>query len=230
MLGSCAFGSTLGGAVSKKKNFTSQTLVIATGLQILGLGLLYGFASHDTSIEKHFMLGFTSIYGFGIGLCFAACTIIGGIEARNDDLATAQGAIAQARVFGGALGLAACAIIFNESLNRAFNSKAAPSLNMDDISRVHRSPIAILGLNQDQINEVKPVYLEAFRNQLLAMLVIAIVAFVGSFFTYRRRPAPILEALRGHQKEFSVGSSDEGSGVGIGTELESASSIRSLIR
>ena len=216
--------------MSKKKNFTSQTLVVATSLQILGLGLLYGFRSFDPSTEMRLILGFTSIYGFGIGLCFAACTMIGGIEARNDDLATAQGAIAQARVFGGALGLAACAIIFNETLQHALDLGSAPSLGQEVIDKIHRSPIAILLLSDEEKGTVVSVYIDAFRNQLLAMLVVAVIAFVASLFTYRRRPAPIIEALMGHQKEFSVGGSDGGSGVGVGTELESASSIRSLIR
>lgn len=214
--------------MSKKKNFTSQTLVAATGLQILGLGLLYGFTSPDASTDMRFMLGFTSIYGFGIGLCFAACTMIGGVEARNDDLATAQGAIAQARVFGGALGLTACAIIFNESLQHALGLGAVSSLSQQDVENIHRSPIAIVHMGGKKKDEVLLVYIGAFKSQLLAMLVVAVVAFVGSLFTYRRRAAPIIEAMMGHQKEFSVGGgSDGGSGVGVGTEL---ASVKSLMR
>ncbi|KAK4206747.1 major facilitator superfamily domain-containing protein [Rhypophila decipiens] len=247
MLGSCAVGSTLGGAISKKKNLTSQTLVLATFIQVLGLGLLYGVSSPDPQTEKRYLFGFTAIYGLGIGLCFAACTMIAGIEARNDDLATAQGAVAQARVFGGALGLATCTIIFNQSFQEALDSGALAGLGRENMTAIQRTPIAITGLvpGSKERGVVMSAYMGAFGTELLMMLVVAAVAAVLSLLTYRKRPAPIIEAMVGHhhcdiQKELSGGlhrgrSARGGSragrhGGGEGdTERESASSVRSLV-
>ncbi|KAK3330517.1 major facilitator superfamily domain-containing protein [Apodospora peruviana] len=225
MLGCCAFGSFLGGAVSKQKNLTSQTLIIASGLQVLGLGLLYGYTGPDSPTQIRFMLGFTAIYGLGVGLCFAACTMIAAIEARNDDLATAQGAVAQSRIFGGALGLAVCTVLFNEKLQRALGPGSGSSLSPADLDELHRSPIAVVHLSAESQLEVKAVYFGAFRNQMLTMLVVAIAAALVSFGTYRARPSPIIEAMVGHSKD-RTGDVDSTAGE---TELESSSSVRSLI-
>ncbi|KAM7209657.1 putative multidrug resistance protein [Naviculisporaceae sp. PSN 640] len=229
MLGSCAFGSTFGGAVSKKKNFTSQTLILGTLFQVLGLGLLYGVHSPNDAIEKQYILGFSAIYGFGIGMCFAACTMIAGIEARNDDLATAQGAVAQARIFGGALGLAACTIIFNHYFQRKLDSGLLKMLKAESITAIHRSPIGITSLEKSHREMALGVYLESFSTQLFTMIIVATVAAILSLLTFRRKPAPIIAAMVGHTKEFSVGVGSSHGGGGD-TELESAASVRSLIQ
>lgn len=228
MLGACAFGSIFSGAMSRKRNLTCPTLILGTILQVLGLSLLYGLNSQNPSTEKHYILGSTAIYGFGIWLCFAACTMIAGIEARNDDLATAQGAVAQARIFGGALGLAACTIIFNHYFQRELDRGLLDTFSADTITAIHRSPIAITTLGGQKVMVI-PAYLEAFTTELFTMLIVAVVALILSLLTYRREPAPIFEAMVGHQKEFSVGVGSSHGGVDD-TELENAGSIRSLLQ
>ncbi|KAK1758614.1 putative multidrug resistance protein [Echria macrotheca] len=224
MLGSCAFGSFLGGAISKKKNLTSQTMVVGGCLQVLGAGLVYGFTRHDESV--HYLLGFTALYGLGVGLSFAASTIIAAIEARHDDLAAAQGAVAQSRVFGGALGLAICTVIFNQKLQRLLGSGGDSGIDQHDLDQIHRSPMAVFGLvGQDSLRQqVEQVYLDAFNDQMLMMTIIAAVSLVVSLGTYKADPAPVADALVYH-KELAATSSRGGD-----TELESSSSIRSLVR
>ncbi|KAK3694253.1 major facilitator superfamily domain-containing protein [Podospora appendiculata] len=221
MLGPCAFGSFLGGVISKRKNLTSQTLVVGTGLQLIGIGLVYGFTSSSHESNIIFLLGFEAIYGLGVGLCFAASTIIAAIEARHDDLAAAQGAVAQARVFGGALGLSVCTIIFNEFSQTALGPGSGSGLSASDLDQIHRSPMALLNLPADLQLKVKDVYLGAFREQMLAMTVVAVVAVLVSFGTHRPNPTPVTQILIRH-KEVAGRSSD--------TELESADSVRSLVR
>ncbi|KAK5660694.1 hypothetical protein OQA88_12058 [Cercophora sp. LCS_1] len=207
MLGSCAFGSFLGGAVSKKHNLTSQSLVIGSALQLLGIGSVYGLTrSQKLAVAR--MLGLTAIYGFGVGLSFAASTMIAAIEARHDDLAAAQGAVAQARVFGGALGLAICNVLASMRLK--------DTLDLDNVNPLSGTldPWAI-------DNDTKTVYMETFGDQMLMMTVMAGITVVVSCFTYRSKPAPVVGAMAYH-KEFRSRSKD--------TELGSTSSIRSLVR
>ncbi|KAJ4298677.1 hypothetical protein N0V88_003708 [Collariella sp. IMI 366227] len=123
LLSTCALGSFLGGALSKGgRNFTSQTLAAGSVLQLLGMGLLLGFAwagansvggggGGDGVVGMAKLLGCTAVYGLGVGLAFAACTMLAAIRASSEDLAAAQGAVAQARVFGGA-GVGGCTIVF----------------------------------------------------------------------------------------------------------------------
>lgn len=219
MLGSCAFGSFLGGAISKRVNLTSQTLIIGNVLQVLGLGLVFGFARN---LALAYLLGFTSIYGLGVGLSFAACTMIAAIEARHDDLASAQGAVAQARVFGGALGLAVCTIIFNEKLHSSLGPDSSSKIiDPQQLDAIHRSLMAVLTLSAAERTEVMIVYLNAFREQVMAMLAVSGAALLVALGTYKKNPAPVTDVMVHHK---------ESAGQRIDTELESASSVRSLVR
>jgi hypothetical protein len=171
----------------------------------LGLGLL---------------LGFTAVYGLGVGLSFAVCTMIAAIEARHDDLAAAQGAVAQARVFGGALGLAGCTIVFNARLR----GELVGELGEQELGQIHRSLMAVLALPDELREEVMGVYREAFGEQMLVMTVVAVVALLVSFGTYRSRPSRVVDVMVQH-KELAGRP-----GGGGEVELSSVSSVRSLVR
>ncbi|KAK3365147.1 major facilitator superfamily domain-containing protein [Lasiosphaeria ovina] len=223
LLGPCAFGSFLGGVLSKKQNLTSQTLIAGCALQALGIGLVYGLAQPESRL--HLLLGFTAIYGLGVGLCFSACTIIAAIEARFADFAAAQGAVAQARVFGGALGLAACTIIFNENLRRALGSSSPSGGGLTDeqqLSQIQHGPVVLAPQASGVTDSViRRVHLAAFKEEMLVMTVFAGVAVVVSLATYKSKPALVAQTIAQH-KESASRASD--------TELETTSSVRSLIR
>ncbi|KAJ4413473.1 hypothetical protein N0V85_003549 [Neurospora sp. IMI 360204] len=222
MLGSCAFGSTLAGSISKKRNLTSHTLAAGNSLQVIGLGLVYGFSNTTERGDIRYILGFTAIYGFGVGLCFAACTMIAAIEARHGDLAAAQGAVAQVRVLGGSLGLGICTIIFNDILQRSLGpATEAGRFPTTVLDQLHRSPLAVFMLSPEQQALVKTVYSDAFRFQMLLMVAVAAVAVLASLGTYRSKPPAVVDTMI-HHKELAARPSD--------TELESASSVRSLVR
>ncbi|KAK3939457.1 putative multidrug resistance protein [Diplogelasinospora grovesii] len=227
MLGCCAFGSFLAGAVSKTKNLSSPTLLVGTVLQVLGISLMYSLANDQADIRP--LLGFTAIYGLGVGLCFCASTIIASIEARNDDLAAAQGALAQARVFGGAVGLAACTIIFNAYVQRNLVSGGSgpAALSDSDLDQIHRSPLAVLSLASPEARqEVIGVYMVAFSGQMYAMIAAAALAVLASLCTYRPNAPPLSDVLAHHKDLPTSAHSSAGD-----TELESVSgSVRSLIR
>jgi hypothetical protein len=221
MLGSCAFGSFLGGACSKQANLTSQTLVAGSLVQVLGLALVVGFSEN---LGLGLLLGFTAIYGLGVGLSFAACTMIAAIEAQSDDLAAAQGAVAQARVFGGTLGLAVCTIIFNEKLRSSLGPGSGSKLGQQELDQIHRSLSTVLDLPGEAWAEVLQVYLEAFRDQMLAMTIVTVAALLMGFGTYRSRPRHVIDVMVQHKE---VSSRPDGRGD---VELSSVSSVRSLVR
>ncbi|KAK0718882.1 major facilitator superfamily domain-containing protein [Apiosordaria backusii] len=229
MLGSCAFGSFLGGLVSKKKDLTSHTLIVGSVLQVLGLGLMVGFDSHyQNYLSMGQLLAFTAVYGLGVGLSFASATIIAAIEAKNDDLAAAQGAVAQARVFGGALGLAVCGILLNERLESGLRGR------LGGLESLHRSLYAILGLKAEDRQLVVGVYVGAFGEQLMGFLGVAVVGAVVALGTWRG-------GGKGGRGEDGGGGYGGASGEEVGgrmgrvergreVELESGSSVRSLMR
>ncbi|KAI4604318.1 hypothetical protein KJ359_000453 [Pestalotiopsis sp. 9143b] len=127
-LGACAFGSFLAGVVSSKRNNTAYTLIAASCLQLVGLIFLSLLSDVDTEIYAQY--GYQVIFGLGIGLSFASVTILTSVRSHQDDLAVAQGALAQARVFGGAIGIAVCMII----VNTGFQSNLGETLGPKDMS------------------------------------------------------------------------------------------------
>ncbi|KAK3392957.1 major facilitator superfamily domain-containing protein [Podospora didyma] len=229
MLGPCAFGSFMGGLISKKKNLTSQTLIVGSILQLIGIGLIYNVTSDtgDHSDEKlQYFLGCTAIYGLGVGLCFAASTIIAAIEARHEDFAAAQGAVAQARVFGGAIGLAICTVIFNEMLNRELGPRSGSHISEQLLDKINRSPMnkdtwSEMSKDPLKIIEYRQAYRTAFNGEMLTMTIIAAVGFVLSLGTYKSNPPLVTETMAQHKENASRASD---------TELASTSSIRSLVR
>jgi len=221
MLGSCAFGSFLGGALSKRKNITCPTLIVGNLLQTLALSLICGLTKMNSGIQL--LMGISAIYGLGIGLCLAACTMISVIEARQGDIATAQGSVAQARVFGGAIGLAVCTIIWNQLVHYKLGPGSGAGFEKEVLGQIHRGVVSYQEYTGPQRVLVLGTAIEAFKRQVLMMLIVTSVALVVSFGTYRSKPADVVDVMVQH-KEFAGRTSDSA------TELESVGSVRSLVR
>lgn len=83
MLGSVALGSTIGGLVSKKRNFLFETMLVASCFMALGCGLLMTLSS-SADLEPR-ALGFLTLLGFGFGLSATSSTIFGTTESEIPD-------------------------------------------------------------------------------------------------------------------------------------------------
>lgn len=129
MLGATALASYLGGAINSKRNWIPETLVAAGVIMLLGCALEMTAGAGEALEPK--VLGFLAFLGFGFGLS-ATCTTLTAIMeaplqesgklpphilARGEDsadtspLAPAHGIIAQMRILGGSLGIAASSAI-----------------------------------------------------------------------------------------------------------------------
>lgn len=264
MLGGCALGSFLGGALSKRSNLTCQTLCAGSTLQVAGLALVYGFGfkpgfyssssyqpwtpdgpNPKDLLDLPSLLGFTAVYGLGVGLSFAACTMIAAVEAQSDELAAAQGAVAQARVLGGAIGLAACTILAGERLKAEFAGYGPMImeilLGINSSGGEEGTGVGAGGTVSDELRQltaarggelpeglrrhVTQVYLDAFGEQVLLLLAVAGVALMLSLGTYRRRPGHVVQVMMQHK-----GLAGRAAGSRDDVELCSVSSVRSLAR
>lgn len=137
LLGATAFGAFSAGAVSRKRNNTSWTLMVAHVFQLVGIGLMSTLK--DATTETKAQYGFQVLLGLGFGLSLGGGTLMASLQSRSEDLAVAQGAIAQARVFGGAIGIAICSIIFNRQVTTELANKMVPG----DMAALHRSPTIV---------------------------------------------------------------------------------------
>ncbi|EJP61309.1 major facilitator superfamily transporter [Beauveria bassiana ARSEF 2860] len=187
MLGACATGSFLGGAISSKKNNTAYTIVAAACLQLFGVTLMSIIPSTIRATQYVFQIAF----GLGVGLCFSAATIMTNLIAPEQRIrAAAQGAVAQARVLGGCVGISVCTVVFNAHVNGSLRSQLSP----EQLAQIHRSPISGLQFPTDKQEYVRSAYSGAFTEETRVMIVNCAVMVAASLFTLERHP-PSLEIL-----------------------------------
>ncbi|KAL7962558.1 major facilitator superfamily domain-containing protein [Trichoderma compactum] len=204
LLGACAVGSFLGGAISSKQNNTSYTLIGSSCLQLLGLGLMTTRSGANSAEPSQY--AYQAIFGLGVGLCFSATTIVTSIStAESSEKATAQGAVAQARVLGGSIGLSICTVIFNIHVNRYLEGH----LTEAQLESLHRSPLSGLQLPVDQRDLVKTVYAGAYSEEIKILACICSIMVVAALFTLERHPTPLrIVSSRSKEDQFSRRGSD----------------------
>ncbi|KAI8632994.1 putative MFS multidrug transporter [Xylariaceae sp. FL1651] len=185
MLGATSLGAFFAGAVSRQRNNTSWTLLAAHCFQLLGVGLMSTLSNITTEIKAQY--GFQVLLGLGVGLSLGAATIMASIQSHRADLAVAQGAVAQARVLGGSIGIAICSIIFNAKVAEDLGGRMDP----DDLAALHHSPTIAPWLPPDLQLLVKSVYASAFTDDINVMIGVAVIGVITSCFAYERQPPPM---------------------------------------
>ena len=185
LLFSSALGSTIGGFLSSKRNRTFFTLTFASCLMVLGCGLL-STASDGLAIENS-IYGYQVIFGFGLGMTFTTVTIIASTESKFADYATSLGVVNQARIFGGAIGLAASTIILNV---RLWND-LSPVMSFADLTGLRQSLSYIPLLTPEQQYAVSVAFANSFDDQMRYCTYIAAACVIISLFTFSRNPTDL---------------------------------------
>jgi hypothetical protein len=155
LLVSAAIGSMLGGLTA---THSFPALAIANSLIALGTGLLSTLSTHHGIQPKTY--GFEVPLGLGIGLSISTSTLLAALQCGLGDLASAQGIVAQARVLGGSIGIAASSAVLG-----GMGVKAGR-----------------LGMVVDE----REVYAKAFRETMWICAVVGCIALVASVGTYEK--------------------------------------------
>ncbi|KAF5864307.1 hypothetical protein ETB97_008085 [Aspergillus alliaceus] len=189
LMGSTAVGSALGGAVSAKKNNTFWTLNLASIFMLIGSALLSTLPESVEPVAKQY--GFEVILGLGLGLSLSTITFLTSMQVDFEDHAVAQGIVAQARVFGGSIGIAISFIVFNQKVQDALTGVLTPE-KLDDF---YRSPTAILGFSIREQLYVRDTYIDVFTVDMRICAGISAACLIVTLFTYQRNPQSIKERL-----------------------------------
>ncbi|KAI0404777.1 major facilitator superfamily transporter [Xylaria palmicola] len=190
MLGSSAIGSVVAGKVNGKEDRSCETLVVATGLVTLGCGLLTT-VSGSVGLEPK-ALGFLVFVGLGFGLSVTTTTMLANLQSRIRDHAPAQGIVAQVRVFGGSLGIAASSAILGISLQ----GEAGGSVTPQQVALVEGGGAT---LAPSALAAIRRAYANAFREDMRISTVIAGIALLWAIGTYSRN-----RLSRAEQRERQV--------------------------
>ncbi|KAI4282948.1 MAG: hypothetical protein L6R35_005285 [Caloplaca aegaea] len=124
-----AFEAALSGyLVSKAKIPPFHLFLVAAVLQIIGLALM-GTLSVTSSGVPPAQYGYQVILGLGIGLTLSSLIIAAPTVIEGKDTAVFIGALSQARILGGSIGLAVCANILNNKVKTASSFLSSEQLH-----------------------------------------------------------------------------------------------------
>jgi len=177
MLGSVALGTALGGIVNKSKNRLFETMAIASCFMALGCGLMTTLSS-SVDLEPK-ALGFLTFVGFGFGLSATSSTILGATESEISDHAPAQAIIAQVRILGGSLGIAASTAILGNFIRKDLTGVVSPEY----LSSVHGVGMS---LTEAQAAAVRQAYTDSFRKDMQVGTILSGIGILLSLGIYRR--------------------------------------------
>ncbi|WPH02506.1 Hypothetical protein R9X50_00537100 [Acrodontium crateriforme] len=177
MLGSAAVGSMAGGYLNAKKNNIFPIMLFGASLMAIGSGL---FSTVDGLTLEPKVYGYQVLIGLGFGLAVSNATMLAIIESGLDEHAVAQGVVAQARVLGGSIGIAASTAILGATQRR-------------EIASAHQS--AATG-SAVQTLAVRQAYADAFQRTMQVAAVIACVTVVLTVGTWQRHPLTMAERAK----------------------------------
>jgi cadmium resistance protein CadD (predicted permease) len=173
LLVSAAIGSMLGGLTA---NHSFPALAVANSLMALGTGLLSTLSNHHGVQAKTY--GFEVPLGLGMGLSISTSTLLAALQCEGGDLAVAQGIVAQARVLGGSIGIAASSAVVGTMAVKAGR----------------------LGQEVDE----RVVYAKAFSKTMWVCAIVACVALVLSAGTYQKATAQTSQSSSEVEENASI--------------------------
>ncbi|TIC95069.1 putative transporter C3H1.06c [Colletotrichum higginsianum] len=136
-------------------------------------------------------LGFLTFIGFGFGLSATSSTVLGATESEISDHAPAQGIIAQVRILGGSLGIAASTAI----LGTFIRSDLAGVVSPEQLSSLHG---AGMNLTEAQATSVRQAYTDSFRKDMHVGTILSGIAILFSLGVYRRNRITFEEQRQMH--------------------------------
>ncbi|KAL9103460.1 MAG: hypothetical protein Q9163_001488 [Psora crenata] len=205
-----ALGSFFGGAASSRKNFTSPVLMIAACLILLGCGLLSTLGGGREFYTPTY--GYQFILGLGIGLTFSSSTLLASLASKPEDVAASQGALAQARMLGGSIGLSISTIVLNNKLRNGL----AGALDPPRIKSLQQSLSTISTLSPANQGLVAQLFSEAFNDQMRICTYLSAATLLAAIATYQKNP-PSVAAMKERQNATAGESSDESNGMSSNT-------------
>ncbi|KAK4126071.1 MFS general substrate transporter [Parathielavia appendiculata] len=192
MLAAAAVGTVLAGAVNtgkpRRKQRFFETLMASCALMMLGCGLEIT-AGNEAVIEAK-VLGFLVFVGLGFGMAAAAGTMSAGAEAPVWEHASAQGIVAQVRVLGGSIGIAASSAILG--------AKTQSDMPPEALAHLASDPSA---LAPEQWAAIRMTYTEALREMMIVCCAILALAMVCTLGVYRRNRVSMEEMYQQRYRE-----------------------------
>ncbi|KAK3991388.1 major facilitator superfamily transporter [Cladorrhinum sp. PSN332] len=198
MLASSAIGTVLAGAVNARKgqkNRFCETMTAACAFMLLGCGLEITTADLGYINKAAGSVGFLVFVGFGFGLSASTGTMLSAAESEAKDHATAQGILAQVRILGGSVGIAASSALLAAKAKEVLGAGA---LNPELLTHIASDPTSHPGvtISTEQWTQIRDVYTAAIKNDMVACCAVLGFGALCSLMIYRRHRKPVDEMMR----------------------------------
>jgi hypothetical protein len=105
-------------------------------------------------------------------------------------LATLQGALGQARILGGTIGLSMATIIFNHNIATDLPGILTPT----QLTSLHQSITTIFDLEPQQQFKVAEAFADSFNKQMRVCMYLSAAAVIVALFTWQKNPVGIEDA------------------------------------
>lgn len=179
MLGASAIGSTVAGAASGKKNNTFPINVIGAALMLIGTAALSTLDNVVATQARAY--GLQVFVGFGFGLTVSNSSLLASLEAELRDTAVAQGIIAQVRMLGGSIGIAAStAILGVRQRQKLLDTGLVSPIELQTLAQ------SLHTMSSTQAFAIRQAYTEAFNETMVVCAVISGAALIITAGAFRR--------------------------------------------
>ncbi|KAE8448857.1 hypothetical protein EG329_008859 [Mollisiaceae sp. DMI_Dod_QoI] len=216
MLGAVAAASTISGSLNSRKDFIFPTLLVGAILMTIGTAAL---SSLDNTIPLPAkMYGFEVFVGMGFGLMVSTVSLGASLECELRDSTVAQGIVAQARVLGGSIGIAASTSILGTLQNSHLIKP-----HLITASQLETLQTSARTMTPAQISAVRQTYSDSFSEGMKVCAAISGACVIATLLTFKRQKMDIL----GRRKEQYIENRGWEAGRRQGKEVNSQSQIGS---
>jgi hypothetical protein len=186
MLGASAIGSAVAGVASSKKNNSFTVNVVGAAAMLIGTA---AFSTLDNVVPMQARAyGLQVLVGFGYGLTVSNCTLLAAMEAELRDTAVAQGIIAQARMLGGSIGIAASTAVLGVKQRQQLLSTGLVSpVELQSLAQSMHSFTAA------QIFTIRQGYTDAFNETMVICATVSGIALLLTAGGFQKHPMTLEE-------------------------------------
>ncbi|KAM0803962.1 drug resistance transporter EmrB/QacA subfamily [Usnea florida] len=174
---------TSGYLIQKLKIPPIYVFLAAAILQTIGLALMGSLKVSDPNVPSG-QYGYQVILGLGIGLTLSSLLIGAPTVIKDKDTAVFIGAVTQARILGGSIGLAACTNILNDKVK----SEAKHFLSPVQLNGVLESAQTINKLPPDVQVLLRRVFARGYNQEMQALTAFGGACILATLFMWEKRP------------------------------------------
>ncbi|KAH6721698.1 MFS multidrug transporter-like protein [Leptodontidium sp. MPI-SDFR-AT-0119] len=194
MLAAVAITSSIGGMVNSKRDLIWSTLLAGSLFMVIGCACLSTL--DDVPQVQAKMYGFQIFVGLGFGFLVSTVSLGASLECELRDRTVAQGIIAQARVLGGSIGIAASTAILSTMQHRYLSALLTPS----QLSTLEFSSHT---LTETQLLAVRKAYSTAFSESMKVCAAVSGACVLATLITFRKKPMVIMERRGEQVREYT---------------------------